>query len=290
MYIPDKSEFQPSDEALNKWLATRKPTLRVGGVLMPGFFSDIGNSGDTGWFTVGLIGELAGLIVTVWGGINSGGIILVFAIIAIVMFVFLDYVCAVKLHRNKALECRLLSESLLTTENVRTSVRLDNERREGRFVDFLLGTAIIVIALFKTVGVVFLGLFNNLILYVPFAVLYLIVAYVHIRYTGYYFAYRSTERAIEREHHAFGSGDQFAAKRINERFATPTALTGIPIKHNPHSIENNGGANEYVIKTTGVLTDDDILGLIAGQDDTSKIALFKAARKLQLENLKAGTA
>ena len=111
MQIPDKSDFQPSAETLKKWLSTRKPTLNVGGVTMPGFFSDTGNSSDTGWFYVALFGELVGLLATLYGGMKSGGIFLILAALAILMFIFCDFFFAVKLHRKKAKECECLQAS-----------------------------------------------------------------------------------------------------------------------------------------------------------------------------------
>lgn len=286
MYIPDKSDYQPSAQTLNMWLATRKPTLAVGGVSMPGFFSDTGNSSDTGWFFVGLSGEMAGLVTTIYGGWKSGGIFLSLAILAIVMFIFCDFFFAKKLHRNKAKECTLRSKKLLK-KDVKGTLELENELAKGKYVDFLLQAGIFCIALVKIVGILLLGVFNNIILYVPFAIIYLIVAYVHLSHTWYYVAYLGTQNAIEREHKMFGNG-QFDAKEPDQTVETPKALRKMPIKHNPHEILADGNeTNKYVIKTKGVLTDEDIKNLISGQEDPNKIELFRACRKLQLENLLA---
>lgn len=284
MYIPDKSVFQPSDQSLNKWLACRKPTLRIGGAPMPGFFSDTGNASDNGWFWVGFIGELIGLFTTIYAGFNSGGIFIPLAILAIVMFVFCDYFFAVKLHRNKARDCRIQSERVLAGDDRKALVDLEIKLGSGRFVDFLLQAGIFAIALLKIFGILVLGVFNNIALYFPFAVIYLIVAYVHINHTGYFFAYVDTERAFSQEHKRLASG-QFDAHEAKEAVATPLPLRDLPIKHNPHVIEADATPNSYMIVAKGVLTDDDILNLIDGQDDSNREALFRACRKLQLENL-----
>lgn len=285
MYIPDKAEFRPSNETLNKWLATRKPDLMVGGATQPGFFSDTGNASDSWWLFLGCIGELVGFLTTVYAGLIFGGVYLLLAALGIFLFIICDFVFARWLHRNKALECRLRSEKNVT-ENTKHAVGLQNRLDEGKFVDFLLRTGIITIALVKTAGIIVLGVFGNLFLYIPFLIIYLIVAYVHLNHTGYYFAYWSTERSIQKEHRRYGS-DGFDAREVREPLKTLVPLRDPPLKHNPHVIEMNGTANEYMIKAKGVLTDDDILNLIAGQDPENKQSVFRACRRLQLENTPA---
>jgi hypothetical protein len=197
MLIKDKSDFQPSTESLEKWLSTRKSSINVGGVSMPQFFSDTGNSADSAWFYIACIGELVGLVVTIWGGIKNGGIFLIFATLSIVMFVFCDFFFAILLHRKKATICKTQTLILLKDDSKKSSLaKLDLDLKKGQFSDFLLVAGIILFALFKVIGVVLLGVFNNLILYLPIAIVYFIVAYIHIMHTGYYFAFRSTQNLL----------------------------------------------------------------------------------------------
>ena len=286
MNIPDKSDFQPSAETLKKWLSARKPTLMVGGIAMPAFFSDTGNSSDTTWFYVAVIGEIMGLLTTVYGGARSGGIFLILALLAIVMFIFLDFFFAVRLHRKKATECELHSRRLLLDDSEKDKIlKLELELNSGKIEDLFYKAGIVFIAFIKIIGIVLLGVFNNIILYLPFAIIYLIVAYVHLRHTGYYFAYVSTENAIDKEHKMFANG-HYKANEPDQPVVTPTPLRRVPIRHTPHEIvEEHGQPLHYLIKTKGVLTDNDVINLIAGQEDSNKIALFKACRKLQLENI-----
>jgi hypothetical protein len=159
--------------------------------------------------------------------------------------------------------------------------QLDN----GKFADFFYQFCIIFIAIIKVFGIILLEVFNNFILYMPFAVIYLIVAYVHLKHTGYYFAYTGTESAIAKEYKKFAH-DGYKAKIHSQPIETKTPIRNTPIKHNPHEIIQDGQKpNNYLLKTKGILTDDDIINLISGQDDDNKIALFKACRKHQMENL-----
>lgn len=283
MDIPNKEHFQPSNQTWTKWLSTRKSDIYVGRVPMPRLFSDTGNSTDRGWFIIALIGEFLGLAVTVYGGIRSGGIFLILATLSIIMFIFCDFFFAVKLHRNEGKKCKIRSLKLLT-DVPNDLERFDIELREGKFADFLYQTGIILIAIIKVIGIILLGVFNNLILYIPFAIIYFIVSYVHLNHTGFYFAYTSTENAINKEHKKFAYGN-FKAQEIQELVSTKLPLTGFPIKYTPHEIiEKDKEKMEYAIITKGILTDDDIVHLIAGQVDENKISLFKTCRSFQIAN------
>jgi len=288
MTIPDKSHFQPSAETLKKWLATRKPTIQIGGFPMSGFFSDTGNSSDTNWFWVSVIGEIIGLITIVYGGASAGDQFVLLAIFGVIMFVFCDFFFAQKLHRNKKVQCEFESQMLLQNDNNRSKIAaLKLELGKGKFLDFLLQFGIILIALVKVLAIVFLGVFNSVILYIPFIIIFLIVAYVHINHTGHYFAYVSTQKAINREYAMFAGG-AYVAKTPSQLVSTPMKLRDFPIKHNPHEIiedTQKHDGNNYIIKTRGVLTDEDIVNLITGQEDANKIELFRACRKHQLENI-----
>jgi hypothetical protein len=294
MHIPDKTDFQPSAETLKSWLATRKPTISVGGFTVPGFFIDNGNSGDTTWIIIAVFGELLGLAATIYGGMKSGGLFMVLAILAVVLFIVLDVVFAKWLHRNEADKCILESKKLLKDDNAKKDIAdLNNKLDKGKFADFMFQTGIILIAVLKVFGIVILGLFNHISLYLPFAIIFIIVAYVHIKHTGYWLAYRTTEKKISKEYKQFANG-QFEARNAEQPVATNSELRNIPIKYNPHEIiydpdpkQSKDGEYYYVVKTKGVLTDNDIVNLITGQTDGNKMLLFKKCRQLQLESIES---
>lgn len=287
MIIKHKSDFQPSTESLEKWLSTRKSSVNVGGVPMPQFFADTGNSTDSAWFLIACIGEVIGLIVTIWGGFKNGGMFLIFATLSIIMFVFCDFFFAILLHRKKATTCKTQTLILLKDDSKKAALAmLDLDLKKGRFADFMLVSGIILFAVFKVVGVVLLGVFNNLILYLPIAIVYFIVAYIHIMHTGYYFAYRATQNKIEKDFFEFAHGHH-QAKTFSLPVALANKLKNMPIRHNPHEIVLNPAYNDdlhYLIKARGILTDDDIINLLDGQEGQDKIPLFKACRQLQVES------
>lgn len=289
MIIPNKSDFQPSGATLQKWLATRKPKINIEGVSMPGFLADEGNS-DYSWFILAMIIEFGGLFLTIYGGAKSGGVFMFFAILLVSLFIILDLVFANKLHRNEAKKNILETRKIVYNADAATIKKLDLEIKEGSFLDFIYQTVIVLIALFKVVGIFLLGTFNILILYVIFAIIYLVVAYIHIRHTGYFFAYRNVEKALQKEYIDFANG-KFKAITHCYPYSTSTALR-LPIKHNPHEIIVDDPPKidteyKYQIIITGILTDDDIINLIASQDSNIRILLFKKLRKIQLESLTA---
>lgn len=294
MHIPDKSDFQPSAETLKNWLGTRKPEITVGGFSVPGFFIDNGNSADTTWVFIAMFGELLGLAATVYGGMKSGGIFMVLAILAVALFIVLDVVFAKWLHRNEADKCIIKSKRLLKDDSQKQAIAsLNSKIEKGKMADFFFQTGIILIAFLKIIGIVVLGLFNHISLYLPFAIIFLIVAYVHVKHTGYWLAYRDTEKRIEKEHQKFANGD-FIANISEQPVIAPSELRNIPAKHNPHEILVDSeikikkeGEFYYVIKAKGVLTDNDVVNLINGQSDGNKLALFKACRQLQLESIES---
>lgn len=296
--IPDKHAYQPSSESLTKWLSTRKGdlnegNLNVGGVTMPRYFSDVGYSKDQFWFIMAILGEVSILGLTLYYGAMKGGTFFLFATITVIMFIFCDFFFAYKLHRNKGDKCKLASAKLqLGDDDAAEMAKLRQRLNQGKIEDYLYQTGIIIIALFKVIGIMLLGISNELILYIPFAIIYFIVAYIHLQHTGYFFAYVAANNAIrKKDYNEFAKGELCQARITREMVSTIEPLRNLPVKHNPHEIvidkeilENGGDEKHYVIVAKGVLTDEDIISLINGQTNENKIRLFKACRRLQMGN------
>lgn len=288
MIIPDKTAFQPSGAALKKWLATRKSTIHINGVPLQGFFNDTGNSTDTSWFYVAMAAELLGLTTLITGGAINGIAFLVGAVAVVVVSVFCDMLLAIGLHRHVGERCLIQSRLLLLNDNDKQKIHdLTLQLQKGKFMDFILKTAIVLISMAKVGAIVVLGVFEMPGFYVLFVVIYAAVAYVHLYHTGYYLAYINTQKAIRKDHLKFAKG-HFLARQARQRVTTISALHDLPIRHSPHEIlEESKDNHDYAINTIGVLTDNDIIGLINGQSDSNKLQLFKVCRRLQLDNIEA---
>lgn len=294
MIIPDKKKFEPSSEVLGLWLKTRKSKVRVAGIEMPGYFSDSGSASDYGWVAVGIFGELLGLAATIYGGARSGGSFLAVATGVVVLFIILDVAAAIWLHRNHGEQCKERSKKILTDDAAQI-VAIDQKIKAGAAIDFMLKGLIVLIAIFKVLGIVLLGMFNQLALYAPFAILYFVVVYVHIKHTGYAWFYYKTTAKMEKEHRDFGNGTYSARNYSKQVSLTSNLLVRKAdkwsdmtekdiITYDPHTIAiRNLSKKEFTINAVGILTDEEIIGLVAGQSIENQIVLFKAARQLQME-------
>lgn len=183
-------------------------------------------------------------------------------------------------------QCITRTKLLLTNDEDTAKIEeLNITLDRGKPEDFLYQSGIVLIALIKVLAIVMLGVFNSLVLYIPFIIIFLIVAYIHINHTGYWWAYMVAQRAINREHIKFATG-QYKAIESDQTVETPKPLRRLPIRHMAHEIIENkdGGENSYIIKAKGILTDAEIIALITGQENANKIELFKMCRKLQFEN------
>jgi hypothetical protein len=269
-------------------LATRKPVLDVGGTSVPGFFSDTGESADTAWFFVGVLGEVLGLIALNLGGALNGGMYLPLGAFTALAFVWCDYLFAVRLHRREGLRCKV--RTLIYLEgDVAKRVALQHELSRGKSVDFLLRLGIFLVAVLKIAAILLLGVFTAIVLYVPFLVIYLIVAHIHTSHTGYWWAYRRTDRQFKKDHDNI---IQHPAQAMQVSVCLAEPLRGVPLRNGSHEIAaatptTGAGQNEYTIAARGVLTDDDILNLILQHAQTrgNEAALFKACRRLQFQSL-----
>lgn len=283
--IPNRFNYEPPHATTRKWPACpQRGTLRVSRVEMPPLFSDDGIFTDGIWFMVAFIGEVVGLVITIWGGANSGGAIFIFATITVIMFVFCDIFFAIKLHRNVGRNNKLKSMLILENNPV-LRAQYQAEMKEGRLGDTMYQLGIILIAIIKLVGIALLGIFATLVLYLPFLIIYAIVAYVHIKHTGYFFAEVTTQKLIDRGYNrGFAVNGANPAQERHGAFNT-TALLNLPITSGNHSITLiDAGTFSYAINTLGVLLDEDITTFIIGQTRMNQTEIFNACRDHQITN------
>jgi ABC-type multidrug transport system fused ATPase/permease subunit len=293
MDIPNKEDFQPSSEAFNQWLKTRKKELRIAGMPIKPLFSDSGNSKDTTWFTIVVILEIVGVLATLYGGLRSGGMFAIIAIAVVFALAVVDFILlAPKLHRNVGKKT-LLAATIPTHEDPSKIAKLESEMEEGKWTDFWIIVGLILIAIIKTIAILIIGTFDSPIIYVVFLILFLIIVFAHIKHTGYYLAYRETQKLIDRDFDVFKEGTMNKSVINDDLFETNVELRKIPFSYNSHEIVNdvknendsNHIDNKYKYKliTKGVLTDQELIKLTAGQENENKLIIFKKGRDMQLE-------
>jgi hypothetical protein len=193
--IPDKLNFRPSESTLNYWLKTRKgSTNLLSDRQSRGLLSTVGYDFDSLMFVIALICEIVGIIVLVDSGRSLGEALFAqLAIIGAVALFLLDLFLAFMYHRKegkrnyhlKKLEIIHLESSELDANAKRR--RKEEDVRKNR-PNIFWAILIVLIAIVKLVTVVFLGTFTHVAFYVFFVFMFGIIAYIHIKHTGYFLA------------------------------------------------------------------------------------------------------
>ena len=153
---------------------------------------------------------------------------------------------------------------------------------------------IILIAFFKIGAIVLLGIFNNLLAYVPIAILYFFVCYVHIYHTGYAWAFWDTDRTFRKQHEDYSRTGKHLAQSLDHPFESdfelklPISLGGeiAIIEDNPkQKMEDGRAIYKYILKTMGILNDSDIALIMNGQLPNQRRIIAFEARKHQIQNM-----
>ncbi|WP_456424562.1 hypothetical protein [Lutibacter sp.] len=295
MKIPDKKHFQPSSDALNYYLATRKKIKTLAGKDIMPLFTDTDFENDKKWFYIALWLEFLGLFATIYGGLRSGGVTAIIAIIVVIAFMFIDFVwIAPQLHKNVGVNNyrKAKIQVLNRKKNIQQIRTLEDEIKKGKGYYYFLVFLLILMAFVKTIGIVLLGAFNSMIIYIAFFALFLIIVYAHVYKTRYYLAYKKTEKQIETDYNIFKDEQGYKVESYSKTFSTKELLRNIPVNINSHSLvkaeEEEEEENTYILRVNGVLEDDELFRLCSNQDNTNSIIIFKVGRNIQLENYGLG--
>jgi hypothetical protein len=277
--IADRFQFEPDHEARTQWLATRKEHFSCGPNIFPGFYQTTGFVSDTGWVFFAIIIEAAALILALQGGINRGGLYLVGAIIAIILFITLDIVGVILLH-SRIGEIQRLSNMLIIADAIqRPGVEAQIREHKSSIKSKFGFIALIFSSLLKIASVLLLTRLN-IVFYVVLSVFYILVIYIHSRHTGYCIAEVLTSNAFKKNHNQY-TDDLTSlpvpqqihnkARTLQTIFPTEFELR-LPIEAGGHSItlirtlnENNTIHYEYALTTTGILLDSDFIFMIQNQ-------------------------
>jgi len=176
---------------------------------------------------------------------------------------------------------------LIGSSNPQESQRLRIESSNGKSQDILFKILIILIGIFKFVAVMALGVTRNPFFFIPIAILYAFVCYVHITHTGYYLAYENTEKMLKKQYDLYGTQGIHAARTLRHAFSTanqihlPVKIGDIEIRENP-VMQDGSGNFHYILETKGILIDDDIPLLINGQQPNVQDIIALECRKHQL--------
>ena len=292
--IPARFQFEPNNDALKLWLATRKEEKHYGMKDAPGLFSTHAFGTDQFFFILAFILELAGVGLLIANGFSLGD--RQFAIIAIIgavgMFLA-DLFLAFLLHRNHGRKC-LGRNRLKVTEDVNQRVVIQRQLKAGRIGNALIIIGMILIAIIKFLGIILLGTFDHLAIYISLFVMFAFIVYVHINHTGYYIYEWLTNRAFKNQYSDFIEPDKSKVKATIRPAQTRkfyfTGDTNLfydeqkELQSNEHKIistnkqEGRGkGKFAYLLITKGILIDEDISGFLQSGMDKQQRTLIASA-------------
>ena len=209
-YYPQPAEFKPSQEALLKWLNTRKPSAEDE---LPGLFTTVKFSADQSWTIIAILIELMALGLTVYGAAslyqqNQSKVSLFVAIIAVVLFVAFD-VIGVLLHGSDRSGKVVTRSKIKITKNAAAKKLLINNAKKITNKEFFGVLFLVLSAIIKIAAVVLLfGALNATIpMFIVLFLFYVVVVYIHVAHTGYWLSARQTARRFQREYNEFVQAD-----------------------------------------------------------------------------------
>jgi hypothetical protein len=305
--IPNRFEFKPSPETLEKWSSTRKSPYKIGKTELPGYFQTSGYSTDSVW--VALVGgiELLAILTTLMGGLSKGGIWLLISIIGALGFVVLDYFGARLHHIKKGFKRKTINNMRVAEDSgVREGLAYELKKTE---ILPMSGVFFILFCAFLKVAAVFLLVAVGLHLTVIFTLLYVVAIYIHLKHTGYWLAERTVIKLIKKNHKEWAKNKIIESnvaknqdretndnniKKADWIFETSEELS---LQNNTNGSEKihfisfikekngNGQAKkyEYGIYTNGILIDEDITELAKGQTTEMKEVIALACLNTQLQ-------
>lgn len=292
--IPDPHRFEPDKRALKLWLYTRKQDKQYGLNEAPGFFSTHDFPKDQGFFIAAFVLEILGIVLLISSGINLGDS--EFALIAIIGALGLsvgDIFLAYLLHRNEEKKCYGRNK-IKISENEGEKQTIKDQLKAGKWWDAFIIFLIILIAIIKIFGIVLLGTFDNIGIYISLVIMFLFIVYVHIWHTGYFIYGWLTKRTFKQQLRQLNQGNKkYAAQPWEQPFASEVNLldgsTELKANENHKIIEGKKEDSQtkhkysYNIKSQGILTDNDLSSFFRKSLNEDQITLIaKECLKLQI--------
>jgi len=304
-YYKHPELFEPSLETLKLWLNTRKSkTIKGSGLLETDKFST-----DRSWFILAFSFEIIAFFLTIWGGVlkfqGTHKITpLIFALFASFFFVILD-LFGVLLHhkgnddRSKARNQLNFEKDLIVIGALKkiAFAKYSSNQIWG-FICMVLSAGLKIIAL-RILLSVLKGLLTPV-----FIIFYLIILYVHVKHTGYWYYAWKTDKRMKSEFDSFekdrskGMPSEFSVKTPSHsiQFTSFFKLTNeilcldkrVKIQF-MYSFEQDGKAiHQYKLYCTGILWDDDIVKITREVDSNFQQDIYESCVKIQHAQL--GTA
>jgi len=272
--IDHSLNFEPQINTKNFWLYSRKYENTYSGVKLPGLFRTYNYTLDTFGFCLIVILEVLGMVALKQ--------VTALPTIVILALVTADILFAILAHLPVAKICRLKNEMVLEDNPARLA-NLRNQLGASKLLHYIPWVIIVGLALFKILGYMTNSIFDGTTVAICLA--YAVVALLHIVCTGY-FLFECFNRIIffnPQKNQVLSLGgniNHFRTQLLEE------SIDFIACEVNKHSIQKSDDSNQYVLKTWGVLTDDDLQAMIMRQKtQQQKMLLAKEGLRHQYHNI-----
>jgi len=275
-------DFEPNKASMHKWFGTRKKTMIFGTVELPGFFQTHGYSADTLKMCILFILELIGAFAIMYEGSFT-----FYSVVPVFFAIIVDVYLAVLLHKNEPIRLENKNRAKATDDPVLAN-KFSQLSKEGGIFEILIKLLIYFLAIIKGIGyLIFVGSPEPQVILMFF--IYLIVANLHINTTGYWVAEFTLNQSIKKQikSNILSLGKSNPAIERISSFTSDNPIQLINI--GKHSILNGDKPGEYKIRTSGVLTDNELASMVANQSSISlQSTVATACIKHQIQNILLG--
>ena len=301
-YYQDSQNFSPSRNTLDLWLKTRKTENNF----KPGLIETVDYSRDLAWSIFSILIEFSAFFLTLFGAWNifksNGNLILfVTAVIFVVVFVALDII-GIMLHgQDKPQKVLDKSHAAITHNPIQKGLILDKIKSITNRT--FLGVILLCISsLLKIVAIsVFFkesGLAGTIVL----MIFYIVVVYIHMYHTGYWWAARKVQKNINSEFLSYiqsqnsGTSNPYQVVQPHiQLFSSPFPMDGgkKSLQSNRQTIDflkswtdNNGTSMfDYQLTSRGLMWDSDVNQILSYNSHNFNQYLIEACIRLQLSQL-----
>ena len=271
--------YEPSKDIMYKWFGTRKKSLIFGAVELPGFFQTHAFSSDSIRIAVVIILEIIGAVAIMF----EGGFSLM-ATVPIAFAIIVDVVLAIQLHSYvpKRVENKNQAKA---TDDPALAIRYETLSQTGKYGELFYKFLIILIGLTKGLGyMILVGEISPQVILLFF--IFLIIAFLHISTTGFWVAEYNLRRSINKEirENILSVGKKYQAKERSSTFKSDVPIN--LINAGVHSLTKTSNEGEYMLKTVGILTDNDLAAMVAHQPNVMlQTVVATACIKHQIQNI-----
>ena len=278
-YYSNPDKFKPNGASINAWLKTRKNNSSN----KPGIFETVDYQRDRNWSTASILIELAAFLFTFYGAyrqfiLSETVSQLVWALIVVVLFILFD-ILGIMLHGHDKPQRVIDRSEFLVSQNPQLKKEIYNRLKETTWREFLGFMLLTLSAILKIFALyVFLQISRTETI-VVFAILYILVIYIHTYHTVYWWPARKLKISIKKQSDTFQeyykqnlptdpNNTIDASYHWSYNFTSNYKLPENRIDGSSEGRVNvvHTGGNNYTLNCIGLLWDENIVSL-AGQWD-----------------------